>query len=158
MAPDTQPSNQQYRQGRTDLSGNTSRGLARDDGKRPDGVTSMPWTNGRCLTWDVTCSDTLAASYLDTAVSGPGVVATEAETRKRHEYSTGDDLMYISQPTTIETLGAFGRSAIDFFLAISAIECELLVRTLELVCFDAATERGNVVRECSLHSRNHCRR
>jgi len=24
------------------------RGLARDDGKRSDGVTSMPWKNGRC--------------------------------------------------------------------------------------------------------------
>src|SRR5664279_86726 len=67
------------------------RGLARDDGKRPDGVTSMPWKNGRCLMWDVTCPDTLAASYLDKAVTGPGVVATEAETRKRQKYSTVDD-------------------------------------------------------------------
>ena len=41
------------------------------------------------------CPDTLAASYLDNAVSGPGVVATEAETRKRHKYSTVDDSMYI---------------------------------------------------------------
>lgn len=91
------------------------RGLARDDGKRPDGVTSMPWRNGRCLIWDVTCPDTLAASYLDKAVSGPGVVATEAETRKRHKYSTVDDSMYIFQPIAIETLGAFGSSAINFF-------------------------------------------
>jgi len=30
------------------------RGRSRDDGKRPDGVTSMPWKNGRCLIWDVT--------------------------------------------------------------------------------------------------------
>jgi len=60
-----------------------SRWLARDDGKRPDGVTSMPWKNSRCLISDVTCPDTLAASYLDKAVTGPGVVATEAETRKR---------------------------------------------------------------------------
>jgi len=28
------------------------RGLARDDGKRPYGVTSMPWKNVRCLKWD----------------------------------------------------------------------------------------------------------
>jgi len=56
------------------------RGLSRDDGKRPDGVTSMTWKNGRCLIGlcDVTCPDTLAASYLDTAVTGLGVVATEA--------------------------------------------------------------------------------
>ena len=75
----------------------------------------MPWRNGRCLIWDVTCPDTLAASYLDKAVSGPGVVATEAETRKRHRYSTVDDSMYIFQPIAIETLGAFGSSAINFF-------------------------------------------
>jgi len=58
-------------------------GLARDNGKRPDGVTSMTWKNGRCLICDVTCPDTLAASYLDTVVMGFGVVATEAEIIKR---------------------------------------------------------------------------
>ena len=42
-------------------------------------------------------------------------MATEAETRKIHKYSTVDDSMYIFQPIAIETLGAFGRSAIDFF-------------------------------------------
>ena len=91
------------------------RGLARDDGKRPDCVTSMPWRNGRCLIRDVTCPDTLAASYLDRAVSGSGVVATEAEKRKKHKYSTVDDPMYFFQPAAIETLGAFGGSANNFF-------------------------------------------
>jgi len=56
---------------------------ARDDGKRPDGVTSMPWKNDRCLIWDVTSPDTLAASYLDKAVTDLGVLATEAEIIKR---------------------------------------------------------------------------
>ena len=92
------------------------RGLARDDGKRPGGVTSMPY--GGMVGASYGTSDTLAASYLDKAVSGPGVVATEAETRKRHKYSTVDDSMYIFQPIAIETLGVFGMSAIDFFLTI----------------------------------------
>jgi len=64
--------------------------------------------------WDVTCPDTLAASYLDKAVMGPGVVATEAETRKRQKYSSVDDSVYIVQPIAIKTLGAFGSSAIEF--------------------------------------------
>ena len=32
--------------------------LARSDGKRPDGVTMLPWKSGRPLVWDATCSDT----------------------------------------------------------------------------------------------------
>jgi len=28
-------------------------GLIRTDGKRPDGVTQIPWSDGRCVTWDV---------------------------------------------------------------------------------------------------------
>jgi hypothetical protein len=39
-------------------------GLMRTDGKRPDGLTLIPWQGGRSLTWDVTVVDTFAASYL----------------------------------------------------------------------------------------------
>ena len=28
-------------------------GLSRSDGKRPDGVSLIPWSRGRCVTWDV---------------------------------------------------------------------------------------------------------
>ena len=44
-------------------------GLLRSDGKRPDGLTLISWKNGRCVTWDVTVTDTLAQSYLP-ATSG----------------------------------------------------------------------------------------
>ena len=37
-------------------------GLARSDGKRPDGVTMVPWRYGKPLIWDATCPDTLAQS------------------------------------------------------------------------------------------------
>jgi hypothetical protein len=29
-------------------------GLSRDDGKRPDGMTLVPWIKGQPLVWDVT--------------------------------------------------------------------------------------------------------
>jgi len=38
-------------------------GLLRTDGKRPDGVTLLPWKQGKCATWDVTVSDTLAIRF-----------------------------------------------------------------------------------------------
>ena len=37
-------------------------GLDRADGKRPDGTTMVPWSNGRLLVWDATCVDTIAPS------------------------------------------------------------------------------------------------
>ena len=50
-------------------------GLVRQDGKRPDGLTLIPFEGGRSLTWDVTvivCST--ADSYIDLAVQGPAAV------------------------------------------------------------------------------------
>jgi hypothetical protein len=39
-------------------------GPSRDDGKRPDGMTLVPWIKGQPLVWDVTVVDTLADSYV----------------------------------------------------------------------------------------------
>ena len=41
-------------------------GLLRTDGKRPYGVTLIPWMHGKCLAWDVTMPDKFAASHLST--------------------------------------------------------------------------------------------
>jgi hypothetical protein len=38
-------------------------GLSRDDGKRRDGMTLVPWIKGQPLVWNVTVADTLANSY-----------------------------------------------------------------------------------------------
>ena len=50
-------------------------GLARTDGKRPDGVTMIPWKNGKPLVWDANCPDTLTLSYCSQATSSAGAVA-----------------------------------------------------------------------------------
>ena len=39
-------------------------GLCQSDGKRPDGVSIVPWKSGKFLVWDATCPDTFAPSYL----------------------------------------------------------------------------------------------
>ena len=87
--------------------------LSRDDGKRPDGLTVLPWANGRCLVWDFTCPDTLAASHLNRAVISPGLVANDAEDRKTAKYLTLAPL-YNFMPIAVESLGALGDCATDF--------------------------------------------
>jgi len=43
------------------------------DGKRPDGLTLIPYANGRSLTWDVTVVCSTADSYIDMAIQGPAL-------------------------------------------------------------------------------------
>ena len=57
-------------------------GVSRSDGKRPDGMTMLPWKNGKCLLWDYTCSDTLAPSNLNASAKEAGKAAKEGEVRK----------------------------------------------------------------------------
>jgi hypothetical protein len=57
-------------------------GLSRSDGKRPDGLTFVPWERGRPLLWDATVLDTMAQSYCSIAITGGGCVARQAESKK----------------------------------------------------------------------------
>ena len=61
-------------------------GLYHSDGKRPNGVSIVPWKCGQCLVWDATCSDTFAPSYSAIAAQQVGAVAQEAEDRKMQKY------------------------------------------------------------------------
>jgi hypothetical protein len=63
-------------------------GLVRVDGKRPDGLTLVPWQSGRCATWDVTVVDTLAASYVLQSAVNAASAAESAASRKEAKYST----------------------------------------------------------------------
>ena len=82
-------------------------GLSRQDGRRPDGLTLIPWSQGRCLLWDFTCSDTLAQSHVHQSSVDAGSAANAAEARKLAHYS---DLShdYVFAPVAIETLGSSG--------------------------------------------------
>ena len=64
--------------------------------------------------WDFTCPDTLAASHLNRAVLGSGVVAKDAQSRKSTKYSSLSAL-YRFIPNAIETLGVPGDKALSFF-------------------------------------------
>ena len=88
--------------------------LFRDDDKRPDGLTVMPWANGRCMVWYFTCPDTLAASHLNRAVVSPGAVANDAEDRKSSKYRSLA-ACYSFKPVAVETPGALGEEASAIF-------------------------------------------
>ncbi|KAJ8722193.1 hypothetical protein PYW08_004595 [Mythimna loreyi] len=93
-------------------------GLVRDDGKRPDGMTLVPWKVGRPLVWDATCVDTLAPSHVLSSAGCAGAAAAAAETLKRRKYSNliGN---YSFEPFGVETLGSWGPSARHLFKEIS---------------------------------------
>ena len=89
-------------------------GLSRSDGRRPDGMSLIPWQSGKSLTWDVTVATTLADSYINATASCAGAAAELAANRKTAKYA---DLpaSYIFQPIALETLGPMNDSAVDFF-------------------------------------------
>jgi len=61
-------------------------GLLRSDGERPDGVTLIPWSRGRCLTLDVTVPDIFAASHLPATSLAAGAAAEKAASMKTNKY------------------------------------------------------------------------
>ena len=68
-------------------------GLSRSDGKRPDGLSVVPWEEGKPLTWDVTIVCPLADSYMATAARVAGSAAEGAAARKSAKYTC---LLYTS--------------------------------------------------------------
>ena len=83
-------------------------GLDRSDGKRPDGVTMVPWKSGKPLVWDA-----LAPSYRGMATSSTGAVAAAAEDRKQAKYANLSQ-GYSFTPVAVETLGAIGPKSLAF--------------------------------------------
>src|SRR5215469_15889772 len=92
-------------------------GLLRSDGKRPDGVTQIPWMSGKCLALDVTVVDTLAPSYAQLSSISAGKAAERAADNKVSKYSaivqTHDFV-----PLAIETLGPMNSSALVFLIQL----------------------------------------
>jgi len=80
------------------------RGLVRDDGKRPDGLTLLPWNSGRSATWDVTVVDTLGNAYLQQSAVTSASAAETAAAKKTTNYSaleTRDSMSFRVHTVTI---------------------------------------------------------
>src|SRR5260221_11646403 len=79
-------------------------GISRSDGKRPDGISLVPWVRGRCLAWDVTCPDTYASSHIQRSSITAGAAAESAESLKRQKYRDLEASHHFV-PIAIETSG-----------------------------------------------------
>lgn len=121
-------------------------GLLRDDGKRPDGMTIVPWELGRPMVWDATCVDTLAPSHLPRTSVEAGAAADSAEDLKRRKYA-GLDRAYLFAPLGVETLGPWGTEAKRVFKILSGrlIEATRDPRAGEYLAqrISIAIQRGN---------------
>ena len=67
----------------------------------------------RTLLWDVTVASTLAWSYVNTAATRAGLVADQAADRKTAKYAALR-AQYVFQPVSVENLGQFSSSTLDF--------------------------------------------
>ena len=92
-------------------------GLLRSDGKRPDGLTLIPWQDGRCATWDVTVTDTVAASYLNATSCTAGSAAEAAASRKEEKYAAISS-NYLFFPLAFETFGPINQAGCDFLSSL----------------------------------------
>ena len=88
-------------------------GLSRNDGKRPDGATLLPWSRGKPLAWDVTVPDTYAASHIQATANSAGAAAESAAVNKTIKYN---DLMttHIFVPIAVETSGVWCNQSDQF--------------------------------------------
>jgi len=94
--------------------------LVRQDGKRPDGLTLIPWQRGKPLTWDVTVAHTLADSYVSAmARSGGAAAALNMVGRQPNTIFWHRHVLFhrhgLFQSIAAETLGPLNQSSIAFF-------------------------------------------
>ncbi|KAJ4446533.1 hypothetical protein ANN_13229 [Periplaneta americana] len=85
-------------------------GISRADGKRPDGLTLIPWSRRKSLIWDSTCVDTLAQSHFPNTSRRAASAAELAVKKKVNKYAHLLD-NYIFIPFAVETIGPWSHDA-----------------------------------------------
>ena len=100
------------------LSSKEPHGLVRLDGKRPEGLTLVPWKRSKPLAWDVRPVCTMADSYVARVA---GAAAERAAELKIARYSRlGDKCIF--QPIAVESFCPLNETACQFLRATRSIE------------------------------------
>jgi len=107
------------------------------DGKRPDGLTLTPWKEGRCATWDVTVTDTVAASYLSATSACSGSAAEAAASRKEDKYAeiSSNTIFSACFPLAFETYVPTNQVGSDFFVRWVNYSPSFLMTLVKLLFF-----------------------
>ena len=81
--------------------------LVGGEGWRPDGVTAFAVKQGKCVTWDYTCKNTLSDTCLfqNAEKAGQAAIAGERTKIGIYEERLKD---YIFVPVAVETFGSWG--------------------------------------------------
>ena len=112
--------------------------LIRQDGKRPDGVTLLPWARGKPLAWDITVPDTYAESHLQDAA------ADKVAANKSSKYCdlAGTHLFF---PVAIETAGTWNQMAVELGRRITLVTEDSRETVFLFQRLSIALQRGNAV-------------
>ena len=91
--------------------------LLDNGGLIPDGVTAFPYKQGKCLTWDFTCVNTISDSYVLECAKEASKGAAAAEYKKDRKY---ESLLenYIFIPIAVESFGSWGQRGMKFIKEI----------------------------------------
>ena len=123
-------------------------GLLRNDGKRPDGVTLIPWKQGKCLAWDVTMPDTFAASHLPNTAVKQGAAADSSATSKIQKYANIVQTHFFT-PVAKETTGVWNNQATEFITELGRRMTEVTGEVKETTYLfqqvSVAIQRGNML-------------
>jgi len=122
--------------------------LTRDDNKRPDGTTVLPWARGKPMAWDVTVPDTYAESHIGSTATKPGAAAQKTAQNKIDKYSKLAST-HIFYPFAIETAGTWHEMAIELTQEIgrriTIITEDTRETTFLFQRLSMALQRGNAV-------------
>ena len=87
--------------------------LDKNDGRRPDGITTFSWKHRKCLVWDATVVDAFSKSHIIASSIESGSTAKSAKILKNCKYQ---DLVgnFHFQPVAFEITGSCGPSTSSF--------------------------------------------
>jgi len=120
--------------------------LTRDDGKRLDGVTLVPWARGKPLALDVTVPDTCADSYLTDTATIAGAAADMVASTKEAKYR-----QLVNSHMFVPVAGTWNHLAVELIQELGRIISAVTQVTREAgFLFQRLSVRGFATGKCGL--------